>query len=127
MKSYLTIIQEQVKADHFGEIPKNLELTITNYAAALELRDVYRERVIANPLFSLPGSMGQESIKINPLCNLLYQQEVICQSYAKMLGLTAAKAAMKTDPASADADQLSNALEATKASMNNPEGFMMPE
>jgi hypothetical protein len=42
--------------------------------------------------------MGQTSRKQNPLCNLLYQQEGLCQTYAKMLGLTAAKAAMKTEP-----------------------------
>ena len=41
--------------------------------------------------------MGNTMTKQNPLCNLLYQQEGICQQYAKMLGLTAAKAAMKTE------------------------------
>ena len=94
---YLTDIREQVKADHNGMIPKNLELTIKNYAAALELRDVYREKVIQEPTVYMPGSMGQPTMKQNPLCNLLYQQEALCQNYAKMLGLTAAKAAVKTE------------------------------
>ena len=97
-KTYLTDIRAQVKADHGGSIPKNLELTIRNYAAALELRDVYREKVIDDPIVIMDGSMGQQTMKQNPLCNLLYQQEALCQGYAKMLGLTAAKAAMKTEP-----------------------------
>ena len=96
-QTYLSSIREQVKADHGGQIPKNLELTIQNYAKALELRDVYRAQVMEKPMVSLPGSMGQETLKQNPLCNLLYQQEALCQNYAKMLGLTAAKAAMKTE------------------------------
>jgi hypothetical protein len=41
--------------------------------------------------------MGNQMTKQNPLCNLLYQQEGLCQQYAKMLGLTAAKAAVKTE------------------------------
>ena len=99
-QNYLTDIRRQVKADHQGAIPKNLELTIQNYAKALELRDVYRESVIKEPIVTEVGSMGQISRKQNPLCNLLYQQEALCQNYAKMLGLTAAKAAVKTeDPA----------------------------
>ena len=95
--TYLTDIRGQVKADHNGKIPKNLELTIKNYAKALELRDVYREEVIRQPLLPMPGSMGQPTLKQNPLCNLLYQQEALCQQYAKMLGLTAAKAAVKME------------------------------
>jgi len=99
-QTYLTSIKTQVKADHNGTIPKNLELTIQNYAKALELRDVYREEVLNNPIVTEVGSMGQMSRKQNPLCNLLYQQEALCQTYAKMLGLTAAKAAIKSeDPA----------------------------
>lgn len=96
-KTYLTDIRAQVKADHNGVIPKNLELTIHNYAKALELRDVYRAEVIKDPIITEVGSMGQAARKQNPLCNLLYQQEALCQGYAKMLGLTAAKAAMKQD------------------------------
>ena len=96
-KTYLAKIRKQVKADHGGTIPENLELTIENYAATLEMRDVYRDEVMKNPTVVEIGSMGQQTTKQNPLCNLLYQQEGLCQQYAKMLGLTAAKAAMKTE------------------------------
>ena len=95
--TYLAKIRKQVKADHNGTIPENLELTIENYAQTLELRDVYMEEVKKEPMVVETGSMGQISRKQNPLCNLLYQQEGLCQTYAKMLGLTAAKAAMKTE------------------------------
>ena len=99
-QTYLRKIRRQVKADHGGNIPENLLLTIDNYAAALELRDTYREQVIQQPTVYEQGSMKQLVTKQNPLCNLLYQQEALCQNYAKMLGLTAAKAAAKTeDPA----------------------------
>ena len=115
-KTYITDIRAQVKADHGGTIPKNLELTIRNYAAALELRDVYRDAVINDPLISAPGSMGQQTLKQNPLCNLLYQQEALCQGYAKMLGLTAAKAAMKTEAPDnvGDDDPMANYDKTTK-------------
>ncbi|MEE1288928.1 MAG: hypothetical protein UHK44_10080 [Bacteroidaceae bacterium] len=96
-KTYLAKIRKQVKADHNGTIPENLELTIENYAVTLEMRDVYRDEVMKNPTVVEIGSMGQQTTKQNPLCNLLYQQEGLCQQYAKMLGLTAAKAAMKTE------------------------------
>lgn len=109
-KTYLTDIRAQVKSDHGGTIPKNLELTIQNYAKALELRDVYRDEVISQPTVYMPGSTGQPTIKQNPLCNLLYQQEALCQSYAKMLGLTAAKAAVKIEATDtvADDDPMAN-------------------
>ena len=100
-KTYLTKIRKQVRADHGGEIPENLELTIENYAHTLELRDAYRDEVVKEPIVTETGSMGQMSRKQNPLCGLLYQQEALCQQYAKMLGLTAAKAAVKTDDPSA--------------------------
>ena len=96
-KTYLTEIRKQVKANHNGEVPAELEGTIRDYAAAKELRDVYRDAVIKEPTITEVGSMGNTMTKQNPLCNLLYQQEGICQQYAKMLGLTAAKAAMKTE------------------------------
>lgn len=98
-KGYITEIRKQVKANHNGEVPAELEGTIRDYAAAKELRDVYREAVIKEPTITEVGSMGNTMTKQNPLCNLLYQQEGICQQYAKMLGLTAAKAAVKTEPA----------------------------
>lgn len=98
---YITDIRAQVKADHGGSIPKNLELTIRNYAAALELRDVYREQVLKEPVKVEVGSMGQMVTRQHPLCSLLYQQELLCLNYAKALGATAAKAAVKTDPTDA--------------------------
>ena len=109
-KGYITEIRSQVRAGHNGEVPKELELTIRNYAAALELRDVYREAVIKEPTITEFGSMGNTMTKQNPLCNLLYQQEGICQQYAKMLGLTAAKAAVKTEPVDnvSDDDPMAN-------------------
>ena len=110
-KTYITDIRAQVKADHGGVIPKNLELTIRNYAAALELRDVYREQVIQSPTRTEIGSMGQAVTKQHPLCALLYQQELLCLNYAKALGATAAKAAVKTEPeATGDSDKLQNLL-----------------
>ena len=96
-KGYVTEIRKQVKANHNGDVPAELEGTIRDYAAALELRDTYREQVIKQPTVYEQGSMKQLVTKQNPLCNLLYQQEGICQQYAKMLGLTAAKAAVKTE------------------------------
>ena len=97
-KTYITEIRKQVKANHNGEVPAELEGTIRDYAAAKELRDVYREAVIKEPTITEFGSMGNTMTKQNQLCNLLYQQESLCQQYAKMLGLTAAKAAVKTEP-----------------------------
>jgi len=43
------------------------------------------------------GSTGQMTTKQHPLCGLLYQQEMLCLSYAKALGGTAAKAAAKPE------------------------------
>lgn len=97
-QTYIDMIREQVKADHNGKVPEHLELTIRNYATALELRDVYREQVIQKPTITEHGSTGNKVTKQNPLCNLLYQQEVLCLNYAKALGGTAAKAAAKTEP-----------------------------
>ena len=97
-KTYITEIRRQVKANHNGVVPEELEGTIRDYAGAKELRDVYRDAVIKEPTITEVGSMGNMMTKQNPLCNLLYQQEGLCQTYAKMLGLTAAKAAVKPDP-----------------------------
>ena len=96
-KTYITEIRAQVKANHNGEVPKELEGTIRDYAAAKELRDVYRKDVIKEPWILERNTTGFEVRKQNPLCNLLYQQESLCQQYAKMLGLTAAKAAAKPE------------------------------
>lgn len=112
-KTYITEIRKQVKANHNGKVPEELVGTIRDYAAAKELRDVYRAAVIKEPTITELGSMGNAVTKQNPLCNLLYQQEGLCQTYAKMLGLTAAKAAMKTeapDPGAKNVDDYLDAL-----------------
>ena len=96
-QTYLKDIRAQVKADHGGKVPDHLNLTIRNYAAALELRDVYREQVIGEPVKIEFGSTGQMVTKQHPLAGLLYQQEMLCLNYAKALGGTAAKAAAKPE------------------------------
>ena len=97
-ETYITQIRAQVKAEHGGKVPDHLDLTIRNYAKALEIRDLYRESIAADGAVVLDqGSMGQMIRKQHPLCGLLYQQEMLCLSYAKALGGTAAKAAMKTE------------------------------
>lgn len=97
-KKYISEIRAQVKADHNGDVPKHLDLTIRNYAMALETRDAYREVVMETPVIVETGSMGNNVTKQHPLCSLLYQQELLCLNYAKALGGTSAKAAVKTDP-----------------------------
>lgn len=112
-KTYITEIRKQVMANHNGKVPEELVGTIRDYAQAKELRDVYREAVIKKPTITELGSMGNAVTKQNPLCNLLYQQEGLCQTYAKMLGLTAAKAAVKTeapDPGAKNVDDYLDAL-----------------
>lgn len=97
-KTYITEIRSAVAADHNGIVPKNLDLTIRNYAKALEMRDFYQDTIMEDGAATWQsGSMGQQTYKQHPLCNIYYQQEGICQTYAKMLGLTAAKAAVKTE------------------------------
>jgi len=115
-KGYITIVRAQVKADNNNDVPKHLELTIRNYAAALEMRDVYKDQVMKDPTITEVGSMGQTVTRQHPLCSLLYQQEVLCQGYAKMLGLTSAKAAVKTEaPEKLDPnDQMKGFYEAAK-------------
>lgn len=114
-KQYITQIRAQVAADNGGTVPKRLDLTIRNYASALETRDLYREKIADDgPTLTEVGSMGQASTKQHPLCALLYQQEMLCLSYAKALGGTAAKAAAKVDNASNnDLDKLGDLLEDT--------------
>ena len=97
-QTYIKDIRAQVKHSHGGKVPEHLNLTIRNYASALEVRDQYRDTIAKEGAVEwVPGSNGQPTHKQHPLCNLLYQQEAICQNYAKMLGLTAAKAATKTE------------------------------
>lgn len=95
-KTYLTMIRSQVRADHNGQVPEHLELTIRNYAAALEIRDRYREEILKDGVTIMGNNTaGLSALKQHPLCGLLYQQEMLCLSYAKALGGTAAKAAQK--------------------------------
>lgn len=99
-ETYKKKIRAIVKADNGGTVPERLSLTIDSYANALELRDYYTEKMMASqwgPIIYEQGSMGNQVTKQHPLCNLIYQQESICQTYAKILGLTAAKAAVKPD------------------------------
>ena len=96
--TYLKDIRAQVKADHGGKVPDHLNLTIRNYANALEIRDRYREKILSDGETIVEvGSTGQMTTKQHPLCGLLYQQEMLCLSYAKALGGTAAKAAAKPE------------------------------
>ena len=94
--TYLKDIRAQVKENHGGKVPAYLNLTIRLYAEALELKDYYKEQVMKDgAVVWQKGSNGNDYRKQHPLCNLIYQQESICQKYAKDLGLTAAKAAVK--------------------------------
>ena len=96
--TYKDKIRKQVKADNGGEVPERLNLTIENYASALETRDLYREQIAKDgATITEAGSMGQVVTRQHPLCSLLYQQELLCLNYAKALGSTAAKAAAKTE------------------------------
>lgn len=111
-KTHLTEIRSQVKANHNGQVPKELEGTCRDYASAKELRDLYRKEVMKRPVFIEKGSTGQPVTKQHPLASLLYQQESLCQTYAKMLGLTAAKAAVKTDAPDPGAKHVDDYLDA---------------
>lgn len=94
--TYIKDIRSQVKADNGGKVPEHLNLTIKNYASALEMRDAYRDQIVRDgATITENGSMGQTVTRQHPLCGLLYQQEMLCLNYAKALGGTAAKAAMK--------------------------------
>lgn len=116
-QTYIKDIRAQVKASHNGKVPDYLALTIRRYAMAMELYDYYLEKMKATggPLIFEQGSMGNTVRKQHPLCNLIYQQESICQTYMKMLGLTDAKAAAKPeDPGDRKAtDALDDYLDAT--------------
>ena len=96
--TYLKDIRAQVKADHNGKVPDHLNLTIRNYANALEVRDKYREEILKDGVTIFENNTSGFPIrKQHPLCGLLYQQEMLCLSYAKALGGTAAKAAAKPE------------------------------
>jgi hypothetical protein len=97
-KTYLDKIRRQVKADNNGKVPERLELTIERYAKALAKLDKTDETMEHDGYSLLEvGSQGQTMTKQHPLYNLSLQLESLCQQYAKMLGLTAAKAAVKID------------------------------
>ena len=127
-QTYLKDIRAQVKADHGGKVPDHLNLTIRNYANALEIRDRYREEILADGVVIIDtNTSGFSTRKQHPLCGLLYQQEMLCLSYAKALGGTAAKAAVKTEAVSKGEDTLNSTLQAVKETRNDPDGFIMPE
>ena len=97
-ETYKKKIRTIVKADNGGKVPERLNLTIDSYANALEIRDRYREKILSDGETIVEvGSTGQMTTKQHPLCGLLYQQEMLCLSYAKALGGTAAKAAAKPE------------------------------
>ena len=115
-QTYIKDIRAQVKANHGGKVPDYLNLTIRLYAKALALKDHYEEIMMHEGAVIIEiGSMGQTVKRQHPLCNLIYQQESICQKYAKDLGLTAAKAAVKTEaPQTNSDDVMAQYLEQTK-------------
>lgn len=97
-KTYITDIRAQVKADHGGKVPEHLNLTIRNYANALEMRDKLQETIMDDDVtITEVGSMGQVVKRQHPLMPALYQWETLVQKYAKDLGGTAAKAAAKPE------------------------------
>ena len=58
--TYLKDIRAQVRADHGGKVPDHLNLTIRNYANALEIRDRYREKILSDGETIVEvGSTGQ--------------------------------------------------------------------
>ena len=116
--TYIKDIRAQVRADHGGKVPRHLNLTIRNYANALEMRDTLQEKIMKRGVIieDEPGSNGQPVTKQHPLMPALYQYETLIQKYAKDLGGTAAKAAAK--PESADNDRAGESLNAFIDSIN---------
>ena len=116
--TYIKDIRAQVRADHGGKVPDHLNLTIRNYANALEMRDTLQAEIAKRGVIidNEPGSMGQPVTKQHPLLASLYQWETLVQKYAKDLGGTAAKAAAK--PESADNDRAGESLNAFIDSIN---------
>ena len=96
--TYITQIRQQVADAHGGEIPKGLDLTIRRYAKALELYDFYEKIVMDNDgMLETQNTSGLWVKKQHPHVATLLSQDANCQRWAKMLGLTAAKAVVKTD------------------------------
>ena len=116
--TYIKDIRAQVRADHGGKVPDHLNLTIRNYANALEMRDTLQAEIAKRGVIidNEPGSMGQPVTKQHPLLASLYQWETLVQKYAKDLGGTAAKAAAK--PESPDNDRAGESLNAFIDSIN---------
>ena len=105
-KTYIPMIRAAVAVNHNGKVPKYLDLTIRNYACALSLRDKYLEIIEKEgAVLSEVNTKLQTVSKQHPLCNTLYQQEQLCMSYEKTLGLTATKAAIKTEDPGKKEDQ----------------------
>lgn len=110
-ETYKKKIRAKVAKENGDKVPEHLDLTIENYASALEMRDVYRQKIIdEGATITEAGSMGQVVTRQHPLCSLLYQQELLCLNYAKALGATSAKAATKTEPGDKDNDKLGDLL-----------------
>ena len=67
--TYIKDIRAQVRADHGGKVPDHLNLTIRNYANALEMRDALQEKIMKRgvTIEDEPGSMGQPVTKQHPL------------------------------------------------------------
>jgi hypothetical protein len=106
--TYITQIRQQVAEAHGGEIPKGLDLTIRRYAKALELYDFYEEIVMkTDGMLETQNTSGLWVKKQHPHVATLLSQDANCQRWAKMLGLTAAKAAVKTEDPSAKQDMSS--------------------
>ena len=96
--TYIKDIRAQVRADHGGKVPDHLNLTIRNYANALEMRDTLQAEIAKEgATITEVGSMGQVVKRQHPLMPSLYQWETLVQKYAKDLGGTAAKAAAKPE------------------------------
>ena len=96
--TYITQIRQQVAEAHGGEIPKGLDLTIRRYAKALELYDFYEKIVMENDgMLETQNTSGLWVKKQHPHVATLLSQDANCQRWAKMLGLTAAKAAVKPE------------------------------
>ena len=99
--TYITQIRQQVAEAHGGNIPPGLDLTIRRYAKALELYDFYEKIVMDNDgMLETQNTSGLWVKKQHPHVATLLSQDANCQRWAKMLGLTASKAAAKpADPA----------------------------
>lgn len=107
-ESYIKDIEKQVMSAHGGKLPENLGLTIRRYAKALELQDFYTDRMMKEGAVVFDqGSNKQAVRKQHPLCNLIYQQEAICQRYMTVLGLIAPKPVEKPkDPGGRNEDDI---------------------